>query len=81
VLGDLVNRGPRSLATLQRLRGLGDSATCLLGNHDWHLLAAAHGVRPVHATDTLDEILAAPIARPGSNGCAAAGWRCSSTAG
>ena len=60
VLGDLVNRGPRSLATLRRLRGLGDSATCLLGNHDWHLLAAAHGVRPVHATDTLDEILAAP---------------------
>ena len=60
VLGDLVNRGPRSLATLRRLRGLGDSATCLLGNHDWHLLAAAHGVRPVHATDTLDDILTAP---------------------
>ena len=59
VLGDLVNRGPRSLATLRRLRGLGNSATCLLGNHDWHLLAAAHGVRPVHATDTLDDILTA----------------------
>ncbi len=60
VLGDLVNRGPRSLATLRRLRGLGAAATCLLGNHDWHLLAAAHGVRPVHATDTLDQILEAP---------------------
>ncbi|HEX7439932.1 MAG TPA: symmetrical bis(5'-nucleosyl)-tetraphosphatase [Caldimonas sp.] len=60
VLGDLVNRGPRSLATLRRLRGLGGAATCLLGNHDWHLLAAAHGVRPVHATDTLDQILEAP---------------------
>ena len=60
VLGDLVNRGPRSLETLRRLRDLGAAATCVLGNHDWHLLAAASGVRPVHATDTLDDILGAP---------------------
>ena len=60
VLGYLVNRGPQSLATLRRLRALGSAATCLLGNHDWHLLAAAHGVRPVHRTDTLDDILGAP---------------------
>ncbi|MDQ6680550.1 MAG: symmetrical bis(5'-nucleosyl)-tetraphosphatase [Pseudomonadota bacterium] len=60
VLGDLVNRGPKSMATLRRLRSLGSAATCLLGNHDWHLLAAAYGVRPVHASDTLDDILGAP---------------------
>ncbi|MBI5335414.1 MAG: symmetrical bis(5'-nucleosyl)-tetraphosphatase [Burkholderiales bacterium] len=60
VLGDLVNRGPASLGTLQRLRGLGDAATCLLGNHDIHLLAAACGVRPLHASDTLDDILQSP---------------------
>ncbi|MEO7338493.1 MAG: symmetrical bis(5'-nucleosyl)-tetraphosphatase [Caldimonas sp.] len=60
VLGDLVNRGPKSLETLRRLRDLGDAAVCLLGNHDWHLLAAAYGVRPVHRTDTLDDILHAP---------------------
>jgi bis(5'-nucleosyl)-tetraphosphatase (symmetrical) len=60
VLGDLVNRGPRSLATLQRLRALGSAATCLLGNHDLHLLAVAHGVRPAHATDTFDDILQSP---------------------
>jgi bis(5'-nucleosyl)-tetraphosphatase (symmetrical) len=60
VLGDLVNRGPASLATLQRLRDLGAAATCLLGNHDLHLLAAAEGVRPLHAGDTLEEILASP---------------------
>jgi bis(5'-nucleosyl)-tetraphosphatase (symmetrical) len=60
VLGDLVNRGPQSLATLQRLRGLGAAATCLLGNHDLHLLAVAHGVRRAHRSDTLGEILASP---------------------
>jgi len=60
VLGDMVNRGPQSLRTLQRLRGLGSAATCLLGNHDLHLLAAAEGVRPQHSNDTLGDILASP---------------------
>ncbi len=60
VLGDLVNRGPASLAALRRLRDLGAAATCVLGNHDWHLLAVAAGVRPKHRSDTLDDILDAP---------------------
>ena len=60
VLGDLVNRGPASLATLRRLRDLGDAAVCVLGNHDWHLLAVAAGVRPRHRSDTVDDILDAP---------------------
>ncbi|MED5621082.1 symmetrical bis(5'-nucleosyl)-tetraphosphatase [Ideonella sp. BN130291] len=60
VLGDLVNRGPQSLQTLRRLHALGDAATCLLGNHDLHLLAVAEGVRPEHRSDTLRDILAAP---------------------
>jgi bis(5'-nucleosyl)-tetraphosphatase (symmetrical) len=60
VLGDLVNRGPASLATLRLLKGLGDAATCLLGNHDWHLMAVAMGLRPKHRSDTLDDILDAP---------------------
>ena len=60
VLGDLVNRGPDSLGVLRRLRGLEGAATCLLGNHDLHLLALAHGVRKPHRSDTLDEILHAP---------------------
>ncbi|MCD0416999.1 symmetrical bis(5'-nucleosyl)-tetraphosphatase [Rubrivivax sp. JA1024] len=62
VLGDLVNRGPQNLAVLRRLRDLGDAAVCLLGNHDLHTLAVAHGVRPLHRNDTLGEILAAPDA-------------------
>jgi bis(5'-nucleosyl)-tetraphosphatase (symmetrical) len=60
LLGDLVNRGADSLGTLRRLRALGDAAVCLLGNHDWHLLAVAAGVRPKHRSDTLDAILDAP---------------------
>jgi bis(5'-nucleosyl)-tetraphosphatase (symmetrical) len=60
VLGDLVNRGPQSMPTLQRLRSLGNAATCLLGNHDLHLLAVSQGVRKPHRNDTLDPILQAP---------------------
>ncbi|TNF63632.1 MAG: symmetrical bis(5'-nucleosyl)-tetraphosphatase [Burkholderiales bacterium] len=60
LLGDMVNRGPRSLQVLRRLMALQGSAHCLLGNHDLHLLATAHGVRRPHRSDTLDEILHAP---------------------
>jgi bis(5'-nucleosyl)-tetraphosphatase (symmetrical) len=58
VVGDLVNRGPDSLGTLKRLRGLGDAAVCLLGNHDLHLLAVAHGLRKPRKDDTLGDVLA-----------------------
>jgi bis(5'-nucleosyl)-tetraphosphatase (symmetrical) len=58
LLGDLVNRGPASRGVLRRLVALGDAATCLLGNHDLHLLAVAQGVRPLHPSDTLSELLA-----------------------
>ena len=57
LLGDLVNRGPQSLATLRRLRALDGSATCLLGNHDLHLLAVAAGERRAGRSDTLADIL------------------------
>jgi len=60
VLGDLVNRGPASLAVLQRLAAFEGAATCLLGNHDLHLLAVAHGVRPLKRGDTVADVLDAP---------------------
>lgn len=60
LLGDLVNRGPDSLAVLRRLMAMESSVHCLLGNHDLHLLALAHGVRKPHRSDTLDGILQAP---------------------
>ena len=58
-LGDLVNRGPSSLAVLRRLRKWEGAAFCVLGNHDLHLLAVAHGVRAAHRHDTFCDVLAA----------------------
>ncbi len=62
LLGDLVNRGPKSLRVLRRLKALGDAAQCLLGNHDLHALAVACGARAAHKSDTLKELLEAPDA-------------------
>lgn len=59
-LGDLVNRGPNNVGVLQRLMRMGNSAQCLLGNHDLHLLGVAHGVRPLHPQDTTQDILQSP---------------------
>jgi bis(5'-nucleosyl)-tetraphosphatase (symmetrical) len=62
--GDLVNRGPASLAVLrwarQRSRALGERFVTVLGNHDLHLLAVAAGVSRQRPGDTLGEILEAP---------------------
>jgi bis(5'-nucleosyl)-tetraphosphatase (symmetrical) len=60
LVGDLVNRGPESLAVLREVRKLGDAATTVLGNHDFHLLTVAAGHRRQHHSDTLDAILEAP---------------------
>jgi bis(5'-nucleosyl)-tetraphosphatase (symmetrical) len=60
LLGDLVNRGPESDKVLRRLMRYGDSACCLLGNHDLSLLAVAHGQRAPHRNDTMDTVLLAP---------------------
>lgn len=59
-VGDLVNRGPRSLETLRTIRDLGNSAVSVLGNHDLHLLAVAEGISRTKHRDTFGDILAAP---------------------
>jgi bis(5'-nucleosyl)-tetraphosphatase (symmetrical) len=59
-VGDLINRGPKSLEVLRLVKGLGASAVCVLGNHDLHLLAVSEGNLLHFKDDTVDEILAAP---------------------
>ncbi|HJO02997.1 MAG TPA: metallophosphoesterase [Acidobacteriota bacterium] len=61
-VGDLVNRGPKSLQTLREVIRLG--AESVLGNHELHLLARADGRRTQAPMDTLDELLTAPDCGP-----------------
>ncbi|MFC3609431.1 symmetrical bis(5'-nucleosyl)-tetraphosphatase [Stutzerimonas tarimensis] len=60
LVGDLVNRGPKSLECLRFVRDLGTSAVSVLGNHDLHLLAVAYDVERMKKSDTLQPILDAP---------------------
>jgi bis(5'-nucleosyl)-tetraphosphatase (symmetrical) len=60
LVGDLVNRGPDSLAVLRRVMALGRSVTCVLGNHDLHLLATVAGRRELSPADTFHDVLEAP---------------------
>lgn len=60
LLGDLVNRGPDSAAVLRRCMAHEGALRPLLGNHDLHLLATAHGARKPSRRDTMAEILNAP---------------------
>jgi bis(5'-nucleosyl)-tetraphosphatase (symmetrical) len=59
-VGDLINRGPQSLQTIRKIKVSGNKTKVLLGNHDLHLLAVAHGIRQNHRSDTVQEILDAP---------------------
>lgn len=58
--GDLVARGEDSLATLEFLIELGDSARPVLGNHDLHLIATHYGIKKPKAADKLAAIFNAP---------------------
>jgi bis(5'-nucleosyl)-tetraphosphatase (symmetrical) len=71
MVGDLVNRGPRSLEVLRWAAGMGDRLVVVLGNHDLYLLARAAGVAERKRRDTLDAVLAA------ADGAELAAWlRC-----
>lgn len=58
--GDLVNRGIYNVETLRFAHELGDRARIVLGNHDLHLLACWHEIRPLTRKDTFYDVLAAP---------------------
>lgn len=62
LVGDLVNRGPRNLDVLRRVRKLWEAgrAQVVLGNHEVGLLQAALGLRELGPNDTIADVLAAP---------------------
>lgn len=62
-VGDLVNRGPKSLQVLRYVRSLGDRAIVVLGNHDLHLITQFEGFERKRRDDTFDDVLDAPDAR------------------
>ena len=59
-VGDLVNRGPKSLDVLRFARDLGDRAIVVLGNHDLHLVSEHEGFDTARKGDTFDDVLNAP---------------------
>jgi bis(5'-nucleosyl)-tetraphosphatase (symmetrical) len=59
-VGDLVNRGPKSLEVLRFVRALGERATVVLGNHDLHLVTQHEGLARARKDDTFNDVLDAP---------------------
>lgn len=57
LVGDLVNRGPKSLQVLRWARDMGDRISAVLGNHDLHLLMRAAGVASKRKRDTINKVL------------------------
>jgi len=58
-VGDLVNRGPKSLEVLRFVRELGDRAIVVLGNHDLHLVTQHEGFERPRKDDTFQDVLQA----------------------
>jgi bis(5'-nucleosyl)-tetraphosphatase (symmetrical) len=58
-VGDLVNRGPKSLDVLRFVRDLGERAVVVLGNHDLHLVTQHEGFAKARKDDTFADVLEA----------------------
>ena len=57
ICGDLINRGPKSLESLEFLYTIRENCFVTLGNHDLHFLAVAEKVIEISDSDTFQEIL------------------------
>ena len=57
LVGDLVNRGPNSLETLDYIFNIKESCNVVLGNHDLHLISVSKKLRSTQESDTLDDLL------------------------
>lgn len=63
LVGDLINRGSGSLEVLRWCYQHQKNIKTVLGNHDLHAIAVAHGIRSAHRSDTLQPILDAADAK------------------
>ena len=57
VVGDMINRGPKSLETLRFLYNNRHAVNAVLGNHDLHFLAVLHNQNYARPSDTFTELL------------------------
>lgn len=57
LVGDIINRGSGSLEVLRWCYQHQNIIKIVLGNHDLHALAVAHGIKPAHRGDTLQALL------------------------
>ncbi|MDM1545028.1 symmetrical bis(5'-nucleosyl)-tetraphosphatase [Ignatzschineria indica] len=62
LVGDLINRGPKSLAVMEYLLAHQDSIFPILGNHDLSYLVYAEGYTRLKRGDTYQELLESPLA-------------------
>lgn len=58
LVGDLINRGAGSLPVLEWCYQHQAHIKVVLGNHDLHAIAVAHGIKRPHPSDTLEALLA-----------------------
>ena len=57
LVGDLINRGPNSLETIDYIYKIRESCNVVLGNHDLHLISVSKNLREMQELDTLDDLL------------------------
>ncbi|MDQ7048723.1 MAG: metallophosphoesterase [Enterobacterales bacterium] len=62
--GDLINRGPKSLETMDFILTHQSSIQAVLGNHDLHFLAIANQCQTIQPKDTFSDILASDLCQP-----------------
>ncbi len=60
LVGDLVNRGPRSLDVVRYAMRYESSVDIVLGNHELHLLAILEGTKTARESDRFDDLIEAP---------------------
>ena len=58
--GDLINKGPESLKTINYIMSLGSAAEAVLGNHEILFLAVSYNFYPNGNKNSFDDILKAP---------------------